>query len=81
VAKVKLVIFSHHSPLGVAIGVGQLGYDIDAIVKTLDTGEVIDFREPLLSALIIDSRWTVKPTFCSRRKYSVRWPSVGPVAC
>jgi hypothetical protein len=55
VAQVKLVIFSHHSAFGVAIGVGELGYDVDSIVITLDTGEVIDFGEPLLAAFIIDA--------------------------
>ena len=56
-AQVKLVIFSHHSPLGVAVGVGELGYDVDSIVKTLDTGKVIDFGEPFFTAFIV--------TFCN----------------
>ena len=55
VAQVKLVIFAHHSAFWIAVGVGKLGYDVDPIVKTLDTGEVVDFGEPLFAAFIIDT--------------------------
>jgi hypothetical protein len=55
VVQIDLVIFSHHSAFWIAVGVGELGYDVDSIVITLDTGEVIDFGEPLLAAFIIDA--------------------------
>jgi len=56
----NLIIFSHHSALWIAVGVGELGYDVDSVVKTLYTGKVIDFGKPLLKALIIYTGNTVQ---------------------
>ena len=56
----NLIIFSHHGALWIAVGVGELGYDVDSVVKTLNTGKVIDFGKPLLKALIIYTGNTVQ---------------------
>jgi len=88
---VQLVIFSHHSTFWIAIGGGELCYDIDSVVKTLDTGEVIDFGEPLFAALVVEASHS-RQTACLGgigvgRKDRIRppnravGPSVGTVIC
>ena len=74
-----MVVFLYFGPLGVAVGIGQLSLDVDSIVEALDSGEVINFGEPLFSSLVGDASWAVKPTLCICRKYSIGGPSIRPV--
>lgn len=58
--QIHLVIFSHHRTFWIAVGVGELCYDVDPIVKTLNAGKVINFGEPLFAPLIVDGSWALK---------------------
>ena len=80
VAQVKLVIFSHHSAFWIAVGIGELGYNIDSVVKTLDTGEVIDFGEPLFATLVVEAGDSSQTAACVGGKDSVSLPNrtIGP---